>query len=462
MGNMDYDLFIIGGGSGGVRAARWAAKKGLKVGLAEGSRLGGTCVNVGCVPKKLFFHAAHVSEQLKDAQGFGWAIDQEVSHDWGSLKEGIDRYLTRLNGLYANMLEGNGVTRYSAWARLVDEHHIELRDVNALESQTQIVSARHILLAPGAVPDTPQVKGVELASTSDDFFALCERPKSALVIGGGYIGVEMAGVLAGLGVETSLAFRSDLPLRSFDQDVRIRLDQALREQMTVYSGATLEKIELGQDGLKRVYLSHASEAIVADFVLLATGRRPNSQVLNLASVGIETSPHRQAIIVNENYQTTVPHIYAVGDVIDRMQLTPVALAEAMRVVEHITGGSMPPLDYDLVPTTVFSHPNLATVGLSEAEALRRGRRITVYEADFKPLHQALQPHPKRVYMKMIVNQDTDRVIGCHMIGDEAGEQIQGLAVAMQAAVSKSQLDQTIGIHPTMAEEWVTMRTPRKA
>lgn len=457
MNQVDYDLFIIGGGSGGVRAARWAASRGLKVGLAEGERLGGTCVNVGCVPKKLFFHAAHLAHQFHDAQGFGWHIPKAPIHDWGLLKENIDRYLLRLNGLYANMLAGVGVTVYSAWARLLGEHEIELRSTEGVKS----VFAKHILLAPGSVPQFPQVPGVELASSSNDFFALNQKPSSALVLGGGYIGVEMAGVLSGLGIPTTLAYRSELPLRAFDQDLRKRLDQSLRSQMTVRSQASLLRIEGEAQGIKRVYLSDSSEAIEAEFVLLATGRRPHSQALNLEAVGIELS-EQGAILVDESYRTNVPHIFAVGDVIDRMQLTPVALAEAMRVVETLVGGQMPPLDYDLVPTTIFSHPNLGTVGLSEEEAIRRGYEITVYEADFRPLHQALQPQPQRVYMKMIVNSENDLILGCHMLGDEAGEQIQGLAVAMQAAITKTQLDQTIGIHPTMAEEWVTMRNPRQA
>ena len=461
MGEYEYDLFIIGGGSGGVRAARWASKKGLRVGLAEGERLGGTCVNVGCVPKKLFFHAAHVTQQLQDAQGFAWTIGQDVSHDWTQLKSSIDRYLLRLNNIYGKMLDGVEVTRYQAWAKLVDEHTIELKS-SKNDEQVHTVTAQHILLAPGSKPERPKLRGIELGATSDDFFALSETPKSAIVIGGGYIGVEMAGVLSGLGIKTSLVYRSDLPLRGFDQDLRIKLDQALRSQMDVYSETSLEKIEKSSNGLKKVYLSNDSEVMEAEFILLATGRRPNSTALNLESVGIKYTDERDAIIVNEHYQTSIPHIYAVGDVTDRMQLTPVALAEAMRVVEHIVGGAMPPLNYDLVPTTVFSHPNLATVGLSEGEALSRGHKVQVYEADFRPLQQALQSNPKRVYMKMIVDQKTDRVLGCHMIGDEAGEQIQGLAVAMQAAVTKSQVDQTIGIHPTMAEEWVTMRTPRQA
>ena len=458
MNQYEYDFFVIGGGSGGVRAARWAAAKGLKVGMAEGARLGGTCVNVGCVPKKLYFHAANLSTTIDYAAGFGWTIPSTMSHDWTALKTGIDKYIHRLNGIYAGMLDRVGVTRHQAWARMITEHNIELRSGENITT----VSAAHILLAPGSTPHLPTLEGVELASTSDDFFALSDRPRSAAVIGGGYIGVEMAGILAGLGVETTLAYRSDLPLRSFDQDVRTRLDRSLRAQVTVRSEAILQKLVGEENGLKQVYLSDSQSPIEAEFVLLATGRKPNTAPLNLESVGVELSPKRKAVIVDDEYRTNIPHIFAVGDVIDRMQLTPVALAEGMRVVHQIIGDPLPPLDYALVPTTVFSHPNLGTVGLSEEQARDRGRSIKVYEADFKPLQQALQALPQRVYMKMIVDLESDKVIGCHMIGDEAGEQIQGLAVAMQAGVTKSQLDQTIGIHPTMAEEWVTMRTCRKS
>ncbi len=471
MKQQDFDLFVIGGGSGGVRAARWAASKGLKVGIAEGARLGGTCVNLGCVPKKLFFHAAHMSSLFSDAQSYGWSLSEGnigqtlvdetltggLSHDWSILKQRVDAYITRLNGIYGKMLDRVGVTRYEAWARLIGEHEIELRDSAGTE---QVVRARHILLSPGGKAIAPSIEGVELGSSSDEFFALEERPRSVAVIGGGYIGVEMAGVFAGLGVETTIAYRSSLPLRGFDQDLRVRIDISLREQMSVRPEARLVKIEGSKNGLKRVFLSDSDTPLEVEFVLLATGRAPRTEGLNLDLIGVECSPDRGAIVVNERYQTNLPHIYAVGDVIDRMQLTPVALAEAMRVVEYIVGEPLPPLEYDLVPTTVFCHPNIGTVGLSEEEALKRGQPIKVYEADFKPLHQALQPTPRRVYMKMIVHQETDRVIGCHMIGDEAGEQIQGLAVAMQAGVTKAQLDQTVGIHPTMAEEWVTMRTPR--
>lgn len=464
---MDFDLFVIGGGSGGVRAARWAANKGLRVGIAEGGRLGGTCVNVGCVPKKLYFHAAHSASLFEDAESYGWrprddtafarSINEQLSFDWKTLKKSVDDYLLRLNGIYEGMLDRAGVIRYQAWAELSGEHEVTL---NFEEGRRQTISARSMILAPGGKAHKPLVQGVELCGTSDDFFALTERPRSAVIIGGGYIGVEIAGIFSRLGVETTLAYRSDLPLRGFDHDLRIRIDRALRAEMQILSKATLRKVIALDNGLKRVYFNDSEHFVDAEFILLATGRSPNTARLNLDTLGIKTSSERGAIVVNERYQTTLPHIYAVGDVIDRMQLTPVALAEAMRVVEQLCGTPLPPLDYDLVPTTVFSHPNIATVGLSEEEALRRGRDIIVYEADFKPLHQALKSNPHRVYMKMIVNAKTDRVIGCHMIGDEAGEQIQGLAVAMQAAVTKCQLDQTIGIHPTMAEEWVTMRTAR--
>lgn len=456
MNRYEYDLFVIGGGSGGVRAARWGANKGLKVGLAEGARLGGTCVNVGCVPKKLFFHAAHLSSSFEQAKGFGWELSPNIRHDWHSLKAGIDAYLIRLNGIYARLLDQAGVTRYPAWASLKSEHEIELIQGD----QQQVVTAKYILLAPGAAPDLPPFEGYDHCSTSDDFFALTRRPQSALVVGSGYIGVELASVFAGLGVDTTLVYRSDLPLKGFEPELRVRLDQALRHHIKVSSETHIDRVVGGDHGLKKVFVQGSEVPIEAEFILLATGRKPNTSQLNLESIGIALSETRQAIIVDEQYRTNIKHIFAVGDAIDRMHLTPVALAEGMRVIHQIIDDPLPPLDYELVPTTVFSHPNIATVGLGEEEAKTKGYCIKVFESDFKPLQQALQPEPQRVYMKLIVDHKSDRVLGCHMIGEEAGEQIQGLAVALQAGVTKHQLDQTIGIHPTMAEEWVTMRSSR--
>ena len=456
-----YDLFVIGGGSGGVRAARWAASKGLRVGIAEGSRYGGTCVNVGCVPKKIFFHASHSSDMMENAHHLGWNFPTPPHHNWQTLFQGIQTYLLKLNKIYHTMLQKVGVDCFAGWASFVDPYHLVIRHPE--ESPIQ-VEAKHILIATGGQAKVPHIPGVELAHVSDDFFARTEKPQSALIIGGGYIGVELAGVLSGLGVETSLALRGDLPLRGFEPEIRQRLDQALRQRMHLYPKVQLSHITKNHNSDTQVTLTSLEDETIchqleAEFVLLATGRQPNTSRLDLSQADIKTDPIG-AIIVDDHYRTNHSHIFAVGDVINKIQLTPVALAEAMRVVDHILGQSTSPLDYDLVPTTVFSHPNIARVGLGEQEAIQRGMQIQVYESDFRPLSQALNPHPQRVYMKLIVDQTTDRVLGCHMIGDEAGEQMQGLAAAMQAHITKKQLDQTIGIHPTMAEEWVTMRTPR--
>lgn len=463
-----YDLFVIGGGSGGVRAARWAASRGLKVGIAEGDRFGGTCVNVGCVPKKLFYHAAHISEVLHDAEGFGWKLEGAATHDWQQLTEGIERYIKRLNGIYERLLDQSGVIRYRGWARLVSAHTIEVQLVDHAEQvagdrqgSRMMIKADQILLAPGGRPALPDIPGISLTQDSNDFFALKEAPRRAVVVGGGYIGVELAGALSGLGVDTTLVYRRELPLRGFDEDIRRKLSGYLAEQMTVRSGAELLRVEGDRIGVKSVYLSDSEDPIEAEFVLVATGRVPNIEQLNLGSVGIELDPEGGGIRVDDEYRTSLPHIFAVGDVINRLQLTPVALAEAMRVVGTLTGKALPPLNYDLVPTTVFSHPNVGQVGLTEEAAKQRGKEVIVYETDFKPLQQALSKDPKRVYMKLVICAQSDRVLGCHMMGDDAGEQIQGLAAAMQANITKAQLDQTIGIHPTMAEEWVTMRTARR-
>lgn len=457
-----YDFFVIGGGSGGVRASRWAAARGLKVGIAEGARYGGTCVNVGCVPKKLYYHAVQCLGALHDAEGFGWSVPTRVSHDWGTLRRNVDRYILRLNGIYEGMLDQTGVSRYQGWARFLDPHHVAISLCSGEGDQLEevIVYADHILIAPGSQAVLPEISGAELIDTSDRFFALDAQPRSAVVIGAGYIGVELACALKGLGVETTLVTRGDLPLRGFDQDLRTRLDKVLRSGLTVHSGVMLTRVEQGEAGLKDVYLSDRDEPLRAEFVLAAIGRRPATHRLNLEVIGMALREGDGAIQVDSTYRTSHPHIFAVGDVINRAQLTPVALAEAMRVVAQLTGESLPPLDYDLVPTTVFTHPNVGTVGLSEEAARAQGYAVTIFETDFKPLHQALSSSPRRVYMKLVVCSVSDRVLGCHMIGDEAGEQIQGLAAAMQASITKTQLDQTIGIHPTMAEEWVTMRTPR--
>lgn len=462
--DFDYDLLIIGGGSGGVRAARWASKKGMKVGVIEESRWGGTCVNVGCVPKKLYVHASHYHELFSAAPQFGWQIEQSPQHRWADLKKNVDAYILRLNTLYTKMLDSNDVDLFEARAVFVDSHTLELQYQEADQS-SQRYTAHFILIATGGSPSFPNIEGIEHASSSNDFFALTQAPQSALVIGGGYIGVEMAGILNGLDVPTSLVFRSDLPLRGFDQDIRNHLFKSVSQHgVSVYANQSPSRIELLSSGLKRVHFDGAMDPIDVDLVLAATGRIPNISSMGLTDqkaeeLGIKLTT-KGAIQVNENYQTHQAHIFAVGDVINRVQLTPVALAEAMRVVEWINKTPLAPLNYQLIPTTVFSQPSVGTVGLTEQQAQEQDIPILIYETDFRALFDGVSGHPNRVYLKLIVHQDSDRVLGCHMVGPHAGEMIQGLGIALQAKASKADFDRTIGIHPSIAEEWVTLRTPR--
>jgi glutathione reductase (NADPH) len=462
----DYDLIVIGGGSGGVRGARWAGARGLKVAVVEGRRWGGTCVNLGCVPKKLYVHAAHHESIFQDASSFGWSLEPPTHH-WPTLKINTDAYIARLNRIYERLLDQAGVDRLNGWARFVDEHTVEI-DRGALSADRGDdaplrLTARSFLIATGGAPQRPDVVGVEESITSDDFFALERAPSSVLVVGGGYIGVELAGVLKGLGVEVTLAHRGPLILRGFDRDLRTQLNASLQAQgVPILYETSVQKIERcspsGPSAL-RVTLKGRGAPIEVEEVLFATGRSPKVSGLDLERAGVHWAPSG-GVIVDEHYQTSQPHIFAVGDVIDRVQLTPVALAEAMYVAERLTGTQRAPLDYDLIPTAVFSEPPLGTVGLTEEVALSRGHRVTLFETDFRPLHHSLPQNPIRVYMKLVVDRDSDRVLGCHMMGPEAGEIIQGLAVAMRAGATKADFDATIGIHPTMAEEWVTLRSPR--
>ena len=451
MSNVIYDLVVIGGGSGGVRAARFAASAGLKVAVIEKSRWGGTCVNVGCVPKKLYAHAAHYDHSIRDAAGFGWHIP-EGAHDWGTLKAGSDRHIERLNGIYEKLLTNSGADIFEGTASFTS--------ANTIEVDGQPLSAKHFLIATGSRPQMPAIDGIEYACTSDTFFSWTERPQRVAIVGGGYIGVELAGILHGLGSEVILIHRGEKLLRGFDEDIRDKLVFAMHATGIDLSLETTVSTITKLDRELEVHLSDGA-SIRVDEILFATGRRPNIDVLNLDALGIDIKANG-AIEVDEQYRTSIPHIFAVGDVIDRMQLTPVALAEAMQVVGHLTGSIRPPIQYDLIPSAVFSAPNIGTVGLSETEAIAQGFRVTVFESDFRPMHHTLPQNPERAYMKTIVCADSDRVLGCHMIGPHAGEIIQGLGVALQAGATKAQFDQTIGIHPTMAEEWVTMRTPRKS
>ncbi|SBT18706.1 Glutathione amide reductase [Marinomonas gallaica] len=439
-----YDLFVIGAGSGGVRASRVAASKGFKVGVAESQALGGTCVNIGCVPKKLFVYGSEYSHIASQAKGYGWTFSKP-SFDWATLRDNKSKEIERLNGIYKNLLENPGVTIHQGYGELVDAHTVKVGD--------EIITAERILIAVGAQPFVPEFPGNEHVLVSDDMFFLEELPKSILVVGGGYIAVEFAGICNGLGVETTLMYRGDKLLRGFDEDVRdFASNEYSRSGVNVQLNSDVAKIEL-QGKQKRVMLKDGRE-LVFDEVLYATGRVPNTDKLNVASAGIETTKNG-AIVVNDRYQSTADSVYAIGDVTDRVQLTPVAIKEAMALIGYWFDGIEPNFDYDNIPTAVFSQPPIGTVGLIEQEADRRGLDIDVYQTDFRAMKHTLSGAQERSFMKLIVDRSTDKVIGAHMIGDYAGEIIQGLGIAIKAGATKAHFDSTVGVHPTSAEEFVT-------
>ena len=443
----DYDLYVIGAGSGGVRASRVSAALGARVAVAESRHLGGTCVNLGCVPKKLFVYGAHFSEDFEDAAAYGWG-GGAPNFDWARLRDNKTREIERLQDIYGNLLHSAGVDIHEGRARLADAHTIEV--------DGRSCTAANVLIATGSRPWMPEFPGAAHAINSDDAFHLPRFPKRALVVGGGYIAVEFAGIFAGLGADTRLLYRGPLFLRGFDEGVRAFVAEELAKKgVALQFNAQVAGIDLAGDE-RVVELADGSE-LRADLVLFATGRHPNVQGLGLAEAGVSLGA-KGAVPVDTQYRTCVPHILAIGDVIDRMQLTPVAIAEGMCVAHNLFGGGPPrTLSYENIPTAVFCQPNLGTVGLTEAQARRRCAQIEVYESSFRPLKHTLTGRDERTFMKMIVDADTDRVVGVHMVGPEAGEIIQGMAVAVTAGATKGQFDATIGIHPTAAEEFVTMR-----
>ena len=445
MSRYDYDLFTIGAGSGGVRASRWAAGLGARVAVAEERYLGGTCVNVGCIPKKLFAYAAHFHEDFEDAAGYGWR-GSAAAFDWKVLVANKDREIARLNGVYERLLKGSGVEIFRARATVVDPHTVEI--------SSRRVTAKHLLIATGGRPARAAIPGAELAFTSNEAFHLRELPQRVVVVGGGYIAVEFASIFNGVGVDTTLVYRGQCLLRSFDAD----LGRFLGEQM-------------GQKGVRILYERNVSSikpgaalrstltdgtVLESDGVMFATGRTPNTRGLGLESAGVRLAAGGAAI-VDGNFQTSTPSIHAIGDAVDRMQLTPVALAEGMVVAEHLFGKGGRTMSYDNVATAIFSHPTVGTVGLSEAQARSRGLDVAIYRSTFTPLKHTLTGRGEKVLMKLVVDKPSDRVVGVHMVGAEAGEIIQGFAVALQCGATKKQFDATIGIHPTSAEEFVTMR-----
>ena len=446
----DFDLYVIGAGSGGVRAARFAAGFGAKVAVAESRYLGGTCVNVGCVPKKLLVYGAHFAEDFEQASGFGWSLG-EANFDWATLIANKDREINRLNGIYRNLLVNSGVTLHEGHARLVDAHQVEING--------ERFTAKHILIATGGWPQIPEIPGREHAIGSNEAFFLKELPKRVLVVGGGYIAVEFAGIFHGLGAQTSLLYRGDLFLRGFDGSVRKHLQEELTKRgLDLQFNADIERIDKQADGSLKPTLKDG-RVLEADCVFYATGRRPMLDNLGLENTGVKLD-ERGFVAVDDLYQTAEPSILAIGDVIGRVQLTPVALAEGMAVARRLFKPEQyRPVDYANIATAVFSLPNIGTVGLTEEDARKNGHNVQIFESRFRPMKLTLTDCQEKTLMKLVVDADTDKVLGCHMVGPDAGEIVQGLAIALKAGATKQHFDETIGVHPTAAEEFVTMRTP---
>ncbi|WP_418129875.1 glutathione-disulfide reductase [Variovorax sp. 375MFSha3.1] len=452
MPTFDFDLFVIGGGSGGVRAARMAAQTGARVALAEAADLGGTCVNVGCIPKKLYSYAAGYAESFEEAAGYGWTLSEAPQFDWARLKAQRAKEITRLNGIYASLLKNAGVTLVTGWAQLVDPHTVEVDGKRH--------TARHLLVATGGTPFVPDIQGREHIVTSDAMFDLEPFPKRLLVVGGGYIACEFASIFNGLGSKVTQLHRRAHLLTGFDDDVRQFLANEMgKAGVDVRLNCDVASVTRGTGGAGGLTVTLArGQQIEADTVLFATGRVPNTQGLGLEAAGVKLD-ERGAIAVDAHYRSSVPSIYAVGDVSTRVQLTPVALAEAMVVVDELFGKGKRRLDYEFIPTAVFTHPNIGTCGYTELDARAKFGEVTVFSSEFKSLRHTLSGRSERTFMKLVVDKATDRVVGLHMVGADAGEVVQGFAVAMRAGATKAVFDSTVGIHPTAAEEFVTMREP---
>ena len=448
MPEYNYDLFTIGAGSGGVRASRFSANYGARVAVAEERYLGGTCVNVGCIPKKLFAYASHFSEDFENAAGFGWTVG-ESAFDWPTLVANKNKEIERLNGIYDRLLRAAGVEVFEARARIVDPHTVEVGG--------KTVTAAHILVATGGWPVVPDIPGKELAITSNEAFYLEKLPEKILIVGGGYIAVEFAGIFGGLGVDVTQLYRGPMFLRGFDDDVRHFLADEMRKKgIDLRFNHNLACIE--KSGGKLCAIFENGIEVKVDTVMYCTGRAPNGRSFGAEEAGI-TFAKNGAIKVDDYFQTAVPSIYAIGDVIDRMQLTPVALAEGMAVANTLFRNKPTKMDYANVPTAVFSNPSIGCVGLTEEQAREKYGRVRIFTADFKALKHTMSGSDERTFMKLVVHRENDRVLGCHMVGPDAGEIVQGIAIALNCGATKAQFDATIGVHPTAAEELVTMRTP---
>lgn len=446
MARYDYELLTIGAGSGGVRASRVSAGFGAKVAVAEERYLGGTCVNVGCIPKKLLVYASHYSEDFNDAAGYGWTVG-ERRFDWAKLIANKNKEIERLNGVYRKILVDSGVE--------IIEEHAEVIDSHTVSVNGKKITAKYILVAVGSWPMVPEFPGSEHAITSNEAFYLSSLPERVIVVGGGYIGVEFAGIFHGLGARTTQLYWEELFMRGFDDDIRKTLADEMRKRgIDLRFKADIAKIEKNGVALKATLTDGST--IEADQILYATGRLSKTPYLGLENAGVKLKTNG-AVVVDEYSKSSVESIYAIGDCTDRMMLTPVAIAEAMAVANTLFNDKPTKPGYLNVPTAVFSTPTCGTVGLTEKEAREQNYRIDVYRTAFKPLKHTLTGSEERTMMKLVVDQTTDKVLGCHMVGADAGEIIQGVAIALNCGATKAQFDATIGIHPTAAEEFVTMR-----
>ena len=451
MAEFDVDLFVIGGGSGGVRAARIAAGYGARVMIAEEYRMGGTCVIRGCVPKKLFVIGSRVRHEIDDAAGFGWSIPA-VTFDWATMVANKDKEIGRLEGIYTSNAEKAGVQIVKARAVIEDAHTLRLSNGRAVTAQT-------ILIATGGTPSHgPAIPGIEHVISSNEAFHLPELPKRIVIQGGGYIALEFAGIFAGFGSDVTVVYRGDNILRGFDEDVRVHLRKEMElAGITILTGCTVKSIDRhGKDFT--AHLSNGS-SIAADQVMFAIGRHPNVAGLGLEKAGVAVSPHHGGIVVDGFSRTSVPNIYAVGDVTNRINLTPVAIREGHAFADTVFGKRPVQVDHATIPTAVFSQPEVGTVGLTEAEARAQFSHVDIYKADFRPIKSTMSGRDTRILMKLVVDATSDRVVGCHIVGDTAAEIVQAVAIAVKMKATKADFDATFALHPSAAEELVTMRTP---
>ena len=451
MAEFDVDLFVIGGGSGGVRAARIAAGYGARVVVAEEYRMGGTCVIRGCVPKKLFVLGSHVHQEIEDAAGFGWSIPS-VTFDWPTLVANKDKEIARLEGIYTSNVEKSGARIVKARAVLEDAHTLRL-------GNGETIRAKHILIATGSTPNHgAAIPGIEHVISSDEAFHLPELPKRVVIQGGGYIALEFACIFAGFGADVTVIYRGDNILRGFDEDVRIHVRAEMEKQgITILTGCTVNRI----DRHRQEFTTHLSNgsSIASDLVMFAIGRHPNVANMGLEKAGVAINPKNGGIAVDGWSRTSVPNIYAIGDVTHRINLTPVAIREGHAFADTVFGKRPVEVDHSNIPTAVFSQPEVGTVGLTETEARAQFSLVDIYKTDFRPIKSTMSGRDTRILMKLVVDGTTDRVVGCHIVGDAAAEIVQVLGIAVKMKATKADFDATFALHPTAAEELVTMRTP---